>query len=145
MSKNQDVHHVKVLFDIENDDGTIDVEGIWAIPTPNGHRIDNVPFYAKGLACNDEISAALDADGMLHFVELLTPSGHSTVRLWFANESDVQLVRDTLRIMGCSSELDLSRLVAVDIPPTVSYSHVQKYLERQESAGILEYEEACLA
>lgn len=145
MSKTQDDRHVKVLFEIENEDGTIEIESIWTIPTPNGHRIDNVPFYAKGLAYNDEISAALDADGMLHFVELLTPSGHSTVRLWFAKESDVQSVRDKLRTMGCPSELDHSRLVAVDIPPIVSYSRVRDYLERQEFAGVFEYEEACLA
>jgi hypothetical protein len=145
MRKNQDIRHVKVLFEVEGEDGTIDVESIWAIPTPNGHRIDNVPFYAKGLSWNDEIRATRDADGMLHFVEMITPGGHCTVRLWLANESDVQSVRDTLRKMGCSSELDLSRLVAVDIPPNVPYSRIREYLDQQEAIGVFEYEEGCLA
>jgi len=136
--------HVKVLFEIENEDGSIDIESVWAIPTEHGYRIDNIPFYAKGVACDDEIIAAPDEDGMLRFVELRSPAGHSTIRLWFANESDVQPVRDVLRKMGCSSELDLSRLVAVDVPPSVPYSRLRAYLEQQEATGLFEFEEACI-
>ena len=46
--------------------------------------------------------------------------------------------------MGCPSELDLDRLVAVDIPPTVPYSDVRAYLEKNERLGVFEYEEGCL-
>lgn len=144
MSEKKTVEHVKVLFDIVNDDGSIDVESVWAVPTASGYRIDNIPFYVKGIACNDEVIAEPAPDGLLHFVELRSPAGHSTVRLWFADASNVLPVRDCLRKMGCSSELDLSRLVAVDIPPSVPYSRIRVYLDLQEAAGIFEYEEACL-
>jgi hypothetical protein len=144
MSKKKPTHHVKVLFEVENEDGNIDIESVWAVPTAHGYRIDNIPFYAKGVACDDEVIAVPAEDGLLHFMELRSSSGHSTVRLWFVNESDVQPVRETLRAMGCPSELDLSRLVAVDIPPSVPYTRVREYLDKQEAAGVFEYEEACL-
>jgi hypothetical protein len=46
--------------------------------------------------------------------------------------------------MHCGSEVDLARLVAVDVPATVDDAMVQKYLDEKESAGVFEYEEACL-
>jgi hypothetical protein len=144
-SKQGKVNHVKVLFEFENADGVMEIESAWAVPVDNGYQIDNVLFYAKELAHNDIVSAEPDEGGMLRFTGLVSASGHSTVRLWFANESDVAQVRDALRGMGCTSELDLPRLVAIDIPPSVQYEQVRTYLSQQESAGILEYEEACLA
>jgi len=137
-------NHVKVLFEVENADERVEIESVWAVPVENGYQIDNVPFYAKEVAYHDIVSAEPNEDGMLHFTCLVSASGHSTVRLWFANEADVAQVRDALRGMGCSSELDLSRLVAIDIPPSVPYERVRTYLDQQESAGIFEYEEACL-
>jgi len=77
--------------------------------------------------------------------ELLEPSGHSTVRLWFASEQEVQPVREALKSMGCSSEVsDQPRLVAVDIPPTIAYEDIRSYLDEGESNGKWDYEEACL-
>jgi hypothetical protein len=53
---------------------------------------------------------------------LLQPSGHSTVRILFANPDDIEPTREYLRKNGCDSEIsDLPRLVSVDIPPVVEY------------------------
>ncbi|MDI1436455.1 DUF4265 domain-containing protein [Polyangium sorediatum] len=144
MNDQQLPEHVKILFDVESEDGTVDLESLWAIPVSNGYRIDNIPFYARGVACNDIVAATPDEGGMLRFSGLVTASGHSTVRLWFEDEADVPVVREQLRQMGCESELDLPRLVAVDIPPAVSYKDVRKFLEQQEAARVFEYEEGCL-
>jgi len=137
-------NHVKILLEVEDEDGKVEIESVWAVPVENGYQIDNIPFYAKEIAYGDIVSAEPDEDGMLSFKELIAPSGHSTIRLWFAKETDVTQVRDALRGMGCPSELDLSRLVAVDIPPSIPYESVRTYLDQQESEGIFEYEEACL-
>lgn len=136
--------HVKVLFEVENEDGAVDIESVWAIPVREGYKIDNIPFYAREVACNDVVSAQANEDGALCYTGLRVASGHSTIRLWFANEVNVTPVREHLRGIGCSSELDLPRLVAVDVPPSVPYSDVRAYLDAEEAAGILEYEEACL-
>jgi hypothetical protein len=127
------------------DSGTTEIETLWAEPSGEGWRVDNIPFYAKSLALNDLVLAKKGEDGELLFERLLSPSGHSTIRLWFASEEFVQDVRDALRAMGCESELsDLSRLVAVDVPPDVNYEEVSRYLDSLEHSGVLEYEEACL-
>lgn len=136
---------VKVLFDIERDDGTHEVESVWASAVEGGYRLDNIPFYARGFAWGDLVSAAPDPDGLLRFTGLVAPSGHSTIRLWFVDASDVQKVRDELRAVGCDTELDLSRLVAVDVPPDIPYKRIRAYLDDKERAGVFEYEEGCLA
>ena len=71
-------------------------------------------------------------------------SRHSTVRLWFADAADVPRVREELQRMGCDSEVDGTRLVAVDVPPTVPYRVVRSYFDRDALAGRFEFEEGCL-
>lgn len=136
--------HVKILFNVERDDGTHEIESVWAIPDGEGYRLDNIPFYARGFALGDIVSATLDSDGALLCTGIISESGHSTIRLWFSDSKDVQGVRDELRRMKCSSELDLSRLVAVDVPPDIPYEVVRDYLDKKERSGIFEYEEGCL-
>ena len=140
--------HVKILFTIDRDDSeSTEIESVWAIPIDNGYKIDNIPFYAREIALGDIVSARPDADSMLRFEELVEPSQHSTVRLWFAvgSEGEVPRVRQELRQMGCSSERsDLNRLVAVDIPPSVVYAQIHTRLSKYEQEGLREFEEACL-
>lgn len=136
-----DSKHAKILFDLPD---TSDGETLWAIVTEDGYRIDNIPFYATGIALGDVVSAERGDDGMLHFKRILIESGHSTVQLWFADEATVADVRNDLRSLGCASELDLPRLVAVDVPPSVPYSRVRAYLDEKADLRVLEFQEACL-
>jgi hypothetical protein len=134
----------KIAFDLESDDDTREVETLWAVPVEGGYRIDNIPFYVRGIAYGDVVRASPDGDGQLCFEALVSPSGHSTVRLWFANGSDVRDVRDALRELGCGSELDMERLVAVDVPTEVRYTDVISFLDEKERLRVLEYEEGCI-
>jgi Domain of unknown function (DUF4265) len=140
--------HVKILLEYEGAAPEVrELESVWATPVGDGYQIDNIPFYVREIALGDIVRAEKDDDGMLHFKSLVRPSGHSTVRLWFAKgrEQDVELIRQKLRELGCVSELsDLPRLVAVDIPQSVPYERVRKFLDEVEKTGLLEYEEACL-
>jgi hypothetical protein len=140
--------HLKLLFEYEGTTPDVrEIESMWAVPVEGGYKIDNIPFYAREVALGDVVSAEKDADGMLRFKALVQPSGHSTVRLWFAKgrEHEVRRIRERLREMGCPSELsDLSRLVAVDVPPQVPYEQVREFLDEGEKTGLFEYEEACL-
>lgn len=144
MTKSKKKGHVKILFEVNNKDGSVEIESMWAIEVPSGYKIDNIPFYATGIAVGDVVSAEPDKDGLLRYSGLVSPSGHSTIRLWMSKEEDVARIRHELHKMGCSTELDLSRLVSVDIPPILPYSHVKAYLDKHENRGTLEYEEACL-
>jgi len=141
-------NRVKILFEYDGGaSGSAEVEAMWAIPRAEGFELDNIPFYVREIAAGDIVSASPDPGGMLRFEALVKPSQHSTVRLWFAKgrESEVPRVRQELRDLGCPSELsDLPRLVAVDIPPSISYDNVRDVLGRYEKDGLLEYEESCL-
>jgi hypothetical protein len=144
MSENVSNPHVKILLEFENEEGSIEFESLWALPEGDGFKLDNIPFYVQGYAWGDVVAATPDEDGLLRVRGLIQPSGHSTVRLWFRDPGDVPAVRQTLRAMNCGSELDRSRLVAVDVPATVDYGMVREYLDEKESVGVFEYEEACL-
>ncbi len=135
---------MKLLFYVEGNDGSVDVESLWATREPNGYRIDNIPFFAYGFAWGDVVAVSLDADGGMRVTELVAASCHSTVRVLFSSADDVNPVRDELRVMGCDSELCGVLLVAVDVPPNVSYASVRTYLEKGEADGKFEFEEGCL-
>jgi Domain of unknown function (DUF4265) len=138
--------HKKIRFEIEgNTADEMEVESLWALERHDGFEIDNIPFYARGVALGDVVATRADGDGLLWFDHVVRTSGHSTIRLWFAREDDVKNWREMLRNLGCSSEIsDLSRLVAVDVPPEVEYERVKGLLEEGEAVSLLEYEEGCL-
>jgi glutamine synthetase adenylyltransferase len=148
---------VKIGFKLERDGEDYppaDWEWLWATRVSGStFRLDNVPFFAKLISSGDIVAAEKTAQGFI-FRGLVQPSGHSTVRIVFYRENETEeqfrvLVEDvtkSLRAMGCSTELShLPNLVAVDIPPTVNYDSVAEFLSEKESAGLLGYEEACLA
>ncbi|HYO55628.1 DUF4265 domain-containing protein [Archangium sp.] len=135
----------KLRFRFKNSMGEDEIETMWVIKREDGYEIDNIPFYVQELALGDIVAARPDASGVLWYSELIRPSGHSTLHLWFSHEKDVESVREALRQMGCASEVsDLPRLVAVDVPPDVPYENVKAFLEQGESARQFEYQEACL-
>jgi hypothetical protein len=135
----------KLRFRFQNAASEDEIETMWAIKRDDGYEIDNIPFYVKELALGDVVDARPDASGALWYSELIRPSGHSTIHLWFSREEDVESIREVLRQLGCASEVsDLPRLVAVDVPPDVSYEKIKAFLEQGEDAGRFEYQEACL-
>jgi hypothetical protein len=136
---------VKLEVPFSDSEGNTELETMWTVKRDDGYELDNIPFYVKALALGDVVSASTEADGGLRYSSLVRATGHSTIRLWFANENDVPPVRDELKRIGCASELsDLPRLVAVDVPPAVSYATVKAYLDQGEREGKFEYQEACL-
>jgi hypothetical protein len=136
---------LKLRFPFETAEGGEETETLWVIKREDGYEIDNIPFYAKEVALGDVVSAKPDANGVLWYSELVRPSGHSTLQLWFSRQEDVESVREALRQRGCASELsDLPRLVAVDVPPHVPYASIKALLDQGEQAGQFEYQEACL-
>ena len=75
---------MKVLFDLEQDeDGytPASAETLWAIRVGEGlFRIDNIPFFALGIAVEDVVSAVPE-EGVFRFKEVVHPSGHGTLRV----------------------------------------------------------------
>ncbi|HKN58641.1 MAG TPA: DUF4265 domain-containing protein [Gemmatimonadaceae bacterium] len=141
--------HVKINFRLERDSDDYppqDVESMWAVPVGNdSYRLDNVPFFVRGVSSEDIVRAKRE-DGVLFFSGLVEAGGHSTVRVLIWNRDEMQVVRDELRAMGCSSEgTNIPGLVAVDIPPSVRYADVREFLMAGEQNGRWEFEEGCIA
>ena len=124
----------KVLFRVPNDDGTADVETLWATPLGNNrYQIDNSPFYAYGVSWNDVVFAPFNSDeGFPVFESVVGKSGHKTVRVIFdppvedGNESDSLL--QGLVVRGCSYEGMNRRYMSIDISPSVDIQVVREYL-----------------
>ncbi|MBK9034825.1 MAG: DUF4265 domain-containing protein [Myxococcales bacterium] len=137
--------HIKIAFPCTGPGGEQETETMWATAVVDGYQVDNIPFYATGLACGDVVSAQPQLDGMLRFVGLTRSGGHTTVRVVIPEPKKVGEVRAALRALGCESEgSDVPCLVAVDVPPDVRYSDVRALLDRLLAEAVLDYEEACL-
>ena len=135
---------VKILFKHTefNEPG---VEGIWAKPHGEYYILDNIPFYVRNYALGDIISAILENEE-LYANSLIQESGNSVVRVLFSNTNTLTPLRQKLKKMGCASELsNLPNLIAIDIPPSVSYRKVITELDNGEKAGDWEYEEGCIS
>lgn len=156
MDINQD-DMVKIGFKLDKDQDDYppaDWEWVWASRVGDAtFRIDNVPFFAKGISSGD-IVAANQTDKGLIFGSLVQSSGHSTVRVVVLrgdrDDREMQALvadlRASLKALGCSTELShIPNLFSVDIPPEVSYKAVSEFLSLKENNGILEYEEASVA
>jgi hypothetical protein len=129
----------KVLFRVPNDDGTAEVETLWAYDLGGDqYKIANCPFFAYGVSLHDVVHAPFDAgEGFPTFQRVLTKSGNRTIRVIFdppveaGNSSDKVL--DGLRVLGCDFERANATCVVVNIPPVVDLDAVKSYLLAQDA------------
>ena len=126
--------NAKVLFRVPNQDGTTEVETLWAthIESDN-YKLDNSPFYAYGVSWEDMVSAPFNSEeGHPTFHHVVSKSGNRTVRVVFdppiepGNRSDGIVQR--LITLGCSYEGANRKYISVNIPPHVELEPVRKYL-----------------
>jgi len=116
---------VKIFFELQQDEEgypPVTCESVWATPVAQGlYRLGNIPFFARGVAYEDVVSAVRMDDGTLGFVEVVRPSGHSTLRVIAYEESDAPVLRHKLEEIGCDTEQShIPNLFAVDVPSSVS-------------------------
>ena len=141
--------HVKILFHLEQDeDGypPASAETLWALEVGEGlYKNDNIPFFVTGIAVDDIVSAEPEA-GMLLYRDVVHPSGHSTFRIVVYNHDEVPEVRGLFKQLGCSTEQShLRGLIAIDVPPSVSWDELKRVLDTGREQDRWDYEEACLA
>lgn len=144
-----DSSHVKITFALEQDEDGYPpyaVENLWAIQRADGYEVDNIPWYAKGIACGDLVAAKPDGDGPLAFERVLRRGGNSTLRVWLsaAAVEKCQQLRQAIEAAGATSELNGTRFLSVDVPPG-AVSAVWAYLEDGENRGYWEFEVGYLA
>ena len=129
--------NAKVLFRVMNEDGSADVETLWATHLgADEYKLDNSPFYAYGVSWEDVVSAPFNSEeGFPTFERVVSKSGNRTVRVIFetpletGNESD-RVLRG-LVALGCSYEGANRKYVSVNVPPGVELNVVRTYLSEQ--------------
>lgn len=146
----------KIWFKIEQDeDGypPVQIESVWATPVGrNVYRLENVPFFAKGVSFKDEVSVSEGPNGQKWYSDVVASSGHSTVRVIVYRNADsrpleerVSELRQRFVERGCVTELShLPGLFAVDVPPTLSIETVRPLLEEGAASEAWDYEESNL-
>jgi len=127
----------KVLFRIPAEDGSADVETLWATALGGDeYKLDNSPFYAYSVSWQDIVYAPFDEkEGRPTFVRVVKKSGHRTIRINFdppvqnGNESDQVL--QGLVLLGCTYEGANRGYIAIDIPQEIDLERVRQYLIAQ--------------
>ncbi|MCA0315446.1 MAG: DUF4265 domain-containing protein [Candidatus Melainabacteria bacterium] len=160
MSK-EDSEFVKIRFRLEVRDQwpPVDSEGLWAVPLgENRYRLDNTPWFVRGIACGDIVIAQADSDGILWFVERDKWGGHMTIRIIPRSDSQTPLtLADVIaRLNGTGIGLECEGLqqygiVAIDVlPVSESDGHtglikLKDCLSKGEADGLWYFEEGLVS
>src|SRR4029079_14520862 len=108
----------------------VEVESMWANPRAGGYELESIPFYAKGVALGDVVSAEVDRAGALVYTKVLERGAHSAYRVYLLDPApdDPQRTISFLRGHGLRVEYDVPRLLAIDIPPSISLDFAESLL-----------------
>lgn len=148
MSASPSTSHVKMLVHLEQDeDGypPTTEESLWVLPMGEGlFQVDNIPFFAWELALGDVVTAEPEG-GMWRFKQVVRRSGHATLRLIIYDVVEVPAVIERFAKLGCLSERShIPGLIALDVPPSTSWTEVKQLLTEGEAEERWGYEEAYL-
>ncbi|MFJ6101589.1 DUF4265 domain-containing protein [Streptomyces sp. NPDC092359] len=145
--------HVKVHFLMEVDDGgwpPASVESLWAVDLGDGTvRLDNTPWFVRGVASGDVIRVNVDDDGLRWAGETVHPSDNCTIRLIVLKDGGSaaarQTVLETFHQLGTTGEgIERFGMVALDVPPEADIQRIQTLLEHGEANGWWHWEEGCV-
>jgi hypothetical protein len=121
------------LVKVQFYDADVGYENLWAAKlNADQYRLESIPFFIYGIARGDLVTAQPDKDGRLQFIRVVAQSGNRTLRARsddLINDADrCNLIVEGLKGLGCDVEVHRSRLIAINLPPTVSLEAVANYL-----------------
>lgn len=134
---------VKIVFFSEGKS-----ESMWAEPVgPDTYKLQNTPWDIYGVNCEDIVRAEPAADGMLEFIEVVSPSGYSTFRIMRregVGKAKFMAALAPLLAVGCSYEQSFVRLYAINAPPDADRTQVTTALEAGATADVWDWEPGSL-
>lgn len=139
----------KMLCRLEPDeDGCppVSTERLWVRPLESGTVIlDNIPFYAKGIAPGDELAVLAGADGEAWFQAVAKSGGRSVFRIHTGSDQQIAKIREKLLDLGMPSEVDgKTRLIAVEVPADADIRPMLDYLVAGQESLRFDFEEGAL-
>ena len=149
------VEHVKIRFALQRDDDgwpPAESEGLWAQPLGvNRYRIDNTPWFVRGVAADDIVEARPDDNGVLWAHSVVQHGGRLVIRVICRADGpyagDRQAVLDAFSAVGVSGEgtdTPIS-IVALDVAPDASLRPIRALLTDGEADGRWYFEEGCVS
>ncbi|MEV5283191.1 DUF4265 domain-containing protein [Streptomyces sp. NPDC052811] len=145
--------HVKVHFRMDVDeDGwpPVSIESLWAVDLGDGTvRLDNTPWFVRGVASDDIIRVEIDDEGVRWAGETVRASENCTIRLIVLKDGGSaaapQSVLEIFHRLGTTDEgVEQFRMVALDVPPNADLRQIQKLLGHGEAKGWWHWEEGCV-
>lgn len=121
-------------------------ETLWAAQTaPERFRLENSPFFAKGISYQDEVTVRTNGNESV-FEAVAIRGGHSTYRVMIdrtVTDEVIQRYWEPLEKLGCTYEgrEEKMRLWAIDVPPEADIHLVYRLLEKGEGDGVWSFEE----
>jgi hypothetical protein len=143
---------VKVCFELEREDDwpPVRTENLWARPVGDGYELENIPWFARGVALGDRVRAERDGEGVLTVREKIAWSGRYTIRLIPTGDGpareQIQEIVAAFSLLGadCEGGLPGFRIVALNVPPTARLSEIKALLREGEADGRWGWEEGCV-
>ena len=124
----------KVLFRVLEDDGSVNVETLWASDLGESrYRLANLPFYAYAVSLGDIVSAPFNVDeGFPTFARVISKSGNRTIRVILdmppeSAHRSAELLKH-IEALGCSYEGAGKSYIALNVPPGVTLAKVTNLL-----------------
>lgn len=145
---------VKIRFELRQDDGgwpPAETEGVWAVPMGGDlFRVDNIPWFVRGVAADDVVQAIPDQGGVLWFRQVQQRSGRVVVRV--IPRSDGPLAGDRQAVLDAFTGFRVSgegmsspvNMVALDIGQDAPIASIKSLLAEGEADGRWYYEEGCV-
>lgn len=126
------------------------VESLWAVDLGDGTvRLDNTPWFVRGVASDDIIRVEVDDEGVRWAGETVRASENCTIRLIVLKDGGSAAARQSvLKIfhgLGTTGEgIEQYRMVALDVPPEADLPQIRKLLGHGEAKGWWHWEEGCV-
>ncbi|TJZ98269.1 DUF4265 domain-containing protein [Actinacidiphila oryziradicis] len=146
------VGYVKVHFHLEIEDNwpPASVESLWAVDQGDGTmKLDNIPWFVRGVACGDIIATRTDENGTLWADDVVRRSENCTIRLIVLRDGGSgtarQSVINAFHELGVDGEgIEKFGMVSLDIPPTADPAKVRRLLNHGVAEGWWDMEEGCI-
>lgn len=112
-------------------------------------RLENTPWFVRGVASGDIIRVELDDEGVRWAGETVRASENCTIRLIVLKDGGSttagQSVLETFHRLGTTGEgIDRYQMVALDVPPDADLQQIRKLLEHGEAKEWWHWEEGCV-
>ncbi|MEU0787168.1 DUF4265 domain-containing protein [Streptomyces sp. NPDC006173] len=149
---NHEVPYVKVHFrlEVEDDWPPASVESLWAVDQGDGTaRLDNVPWFVRGVGCGDIVATETDDEGVRWAGEVVRRSQNCTIRLIVFRDGGSaearQSVINAFQELGVDSEgMERFGMIALDVPPGADLAKVQRLLNHGVAEEWWDIEEGCI-